>query len=101
MAYTLFGPDVLMYISGALEKFAGMTQSQIQSIGVELAILGQRGLDINDPDQKYSLRSLPGTFSGLHLCSIMYAAFKQFAPGEDVGIEFSKEYEAAASMRPQ
>jgi hypothetical protein len=56
-------------------------------------------LDINDPDQKYSLRSLPGKFSGLHLCSIMYAAFKQFAPGEDVGIDFSKEYEAAISMR--
>ena len=89
-----------MYITGALEKFAGMTKSQIQAIGVEIAILGQRGLDINDPDQKYSLKSLPGQFSGLHLVSIMYAAFKQFAPGEDVGIDFSKEYGAATSMRP-
>ncbi len=67
---------------------------------VEIAILGQRGLDIKDPEQKYSLRTLPGEFSGLHLCSIMYAAFKQFAPNEDVGIDFSKEYEAAIGMRP-
>jgi tetratricopeptide (TPR) repeat protein len=90
-----FRPDVMMYITGALEKFAGMTRSQIQAIGFEIAILGQRGLDINDPEQKYSLRTLPGEFSGLHLCSIMYAAFKQFAPNEDVGIDFSREYEAA------
>jgi hypothetical protein len=29
----------------------------------------------------------------------MYAAFKQFAPNEDVGIDFSKEYQAALEMR--
>jgi hypothetical protein len=29
----------------------------------------------------------------------MYAAFKQFAPKEDVGIDFSKEYAAAIEMR--
>ncbi len=95
-----FRPDVMMYITGALDKFAGMTKSQIQAIGFEIAILGQRGLDINDPEQKYSLRTLPSEFSGLHLCSIMYAAFKQFASNEDVGIDFSKEYEAANASRP-
>ena len=94
-----FRPDLMMYMTGALEKFADIAPAEIQSIGVEIAILGQNGLDINDPDPKYSLRPLPGVFSGLHLCSIMYAAFKQFAPHEDVGIDFSKEYEAAQSMR--
>lgn len=94
-----FRPDVMMYITGALDKFANLSPKDVQAIGVEIAILGQSGLDINNPEQKYSLRSLPGTYSGLHLCSIMYAAFKQFAPHEDVGIDFSKEYEAAISMR--
>jgi len=94
-----FRPDVMMYISGALEKFAGMTKNQIQAIGVEIAIRGQRGLDINDPDSRYTLKSLPGDFSGLHLVSIMYAAFQQFAPGENIGLDFSKEYEAAVAMR--
>ena len=64
-----------------------------------IAILGQNGLDINNSDKKYLLKELPGEFSGLHLCSIMYAAFKQFAPNEEVGIDFSKEYEAAIAMR--
>jgi hypothetical protein len=94
-----FRPDVMMYITGALDKFASLSTKDVQAIGVEIAILGQNGLDINDPDQKYTLRSLPGKYSGLHLCSIMYAAFKQFAPHEDVGIDFSKEYEAATELR--
>jgi Flp pilus assembly protein TadD len=95
----VFRPDVMMYITGALDKFANMSSKEIQAIGFEIAILGQNGLDINNPDKKYSLQSLPGTYSGLHLCSIMYTAFQQFAPGEDVGIDFSKEYQAAVSMR--
>jgi Flp pilus assembly protein TadD len=94
-----FRPDVMMYITGALDRFSRMAPQEIQTIGFEIAILGQSGLDINNPDKKYTLRSLPGEFSGLQLCSIMYAAFKQFAPNEDVGIDFSKEYEAAVSMR--
>ncbi|MFN9294215.1 MAG: hypothetical protein ACK6EB_39540, partial [Planctomyces sp.] len=36
--------------------------------------------------------TLPGTFSGLHLCCLMYAAFKKFAPAQDVGIDFSREW---------
>lgn len=94
-----FRPDVAMYISGALDRFTGMSLKEIQDLGFEIAILGQSGLDINDPSKQYSIRSLPGTFSGLHLVSIMYAAFQQFAPGEDVGIDFSAEYESAISMR--
>jgi hypothetical protein len=76
-----FRPDVMMYITGALDRFADMSTKDVQAIGFEIAILGQNGLDINNPDRKYTLRLLPGEFSGLHLCSIMCAAFKQFAPG--------------------
>lgn len=88
-----------MYISGGLDQFESMTPKEIQDLGFEIAILGQSGLDSNDPSKQYSIRSLPGSFSGLHLVSIMYAAIQQFAPGEDVGIDFSAEYESAISMR--
>jgi tetratricopeptide (TPR) repeat protein len=91
-------PDVMMYITGSLERFAEMKAGEIQAIGVEIATLGQNGLDINDPEKKYRLRSLPGTFSGLHLVAIMYTAFQQIAPGTDVGIDFSREYEAAKEL---
>ena len=91
-------PDVLMYCLGALERFEEMTDEQIQAIGREIAILGMRGLDINDPSQKYTLKSLPGDFSGMHLVSLMYAAFQRVAPGTDVGIDLSREYAQAVAL---
>lgn len=91
-------PDVLMYCLGALERFEGMSKPDIQAIGQEIAVLGMRGLDINDPSRKYTLRLLPGEFSGLHLVSMMYVAFQQFAPDLDVGIDLAAEYAAAKGL---
>lgn len=91
-------PDVVMYCLGALERFAAMTEKQVEAIGHEIAILGMKGLDINDPTQKYGLKSLPGNFSGLHLLSLMYVAFKQLKPEADVGVDFSREYGQAVAM---
>ena len=91
-------PDVVMYCLGALERFDSMEPKEIQALGQEIAILGMKGLDINDPERKYRLRALPGEFSGLHLVSLMYAAFQQIAPGTDVGIDLSAEYAAAKEL---
>ena len=60
---------------------------------------GQSGLDTNDSAQKYTLKTLPGKFSGLHLVAIMYAGFKQLDPTLDAGIDFKPEYEAALALR--
>jgi hypothetical protein len=62
------------------------------------AILGMRGLDINAPSQKYTLKSLPGDFSGMHLVSVMYAAFQHVASGTDVGIDLWREYAQAVDL---
>ncbi len=87
--------DVASYLRGAIDKFQGLSTEEVRAIGIEIAMLGQSGLDINNPNPQYTLRSLPGHFSGIHLCAIMYAAFKHFAPHQDVGIDFSKEWETA------
>lgn len=91
-------PDVVMYCLGALERFENLSPQEISGVGREIAILGMKGLDINDPSTKYTLQSLPGEFSGLHLVSIMYAAFAQTSPGTDVGIDLSNEYAQALKM---
>lgn len=87
-----------MYLLGAMQKFEQMTRDQVQQVGFEIAIMGQRGLDMNDAAQKYQLKSLPGQFSGTHLVCLMYAAFKIIAPQEKIGVDFSKEYETAAAL---
>jgi tetratricopeptide (TPR) repeat protein len=92
--------DAVMYITSALEVFAKEGPTRRQQIALEIALKGQSGLDINDPEPKYTLKTLPGNFSGLHLVSIMYAAFRQIDPSTDSGIDLSAEYKiASASLK--
>lgn len=66
----------VFYIKGAMDTFDSVRAAQAREITTEVAILGMSGLDINDPLQKYTLKSLPGSFSGLHLLAIMYTGLK-------------------------
>ncbi|MDA8377616.1 MAG: hypothetical protein M0Z50_11295 [Planctomycetia bacterium] len=66
--------------------------------GYEIGKLGQTVLDVNSPDQKYQLRSLPGQYSGLHLVCLMYVAFKILNPSLDIGMDFSQEYQMAKKL---
>jgi len=61
---------------------------------LELAKEGERNRDLNDATPKHCLKSFPCTFSGIKIVSYMYAAFQQFIPGVDVGIDHSKEHAA-------
>ncbi|MEI6077188.1 MAG: tetratricopeptide repeat protein [Verrucomicrobiota bacterium] len=91
-------PDVVMYCLGALQKFRDLGPAKTQAITFEVAMLGRNGLDINDPAPKYTLNSLPGKFSGMHLVSIMYVGMHTIAPGKDAGIDLSREYAEAKKL---
>jgi tetratricopeptide (TPR) repeat protein len=93
-----FRPDVRMYISGAMQTFRDVGPEKRKAIALEIALLGRNGLDINDPTEKYSLKALPGKFSGLHLLAIMDTAFRQIDPTMETGADFSAEYRAAMEM---
>lgn len=88
-------PDVVQYMREALGQFKTMDPSAIRNLAFEIAIRGSQGLNINDPDKKHQIKSWPGDFTGLQLISIMYAAFQQFAPETDLGIDLSHEYRIA------
>ena len=92
-------PDAVMYLLGAIKKFDAMRPEQVQQIGFEIATLGQKGLDTKDTSQKYTLKSLPGNFSGLHLVCLMFVAFKIVAPHHDMGFDLEQEYDVAQTMR--
>lgn len=92
-------PDVMMYIAGALDTFAKVGPEKAKQITFEIAMKGQQGLDINDSDQKYTLSTLPGKFSGMHLVSIMYVGMKAIDPNMETGIDLKAEYDAAMTMR--
>jgi tetratricopeptide (TPR) repeat protein len=94
-------PDVMMYITGALKTFKDLGPLKTRELTLEIALKGQSGLDINDPEEKYTLKSLPGNYSGMHLLSIMYAGFKEVDPNIDSGVDLSAEYEAALVLHRQ
>jgi tetratricopeptide (TPR) repeat protein len=91
-------PDVVMYLLGAMKRFRDLGRMKTGTIAFEIAMLGRNGLDINNPAQKYTLKSLPGQFSGLHLVSIMYAGMKILDPSQDAGIDLSREYSEAKKL---
>lgn len=92
--------DAVMYCLAALERFADMTGPQVQAIAFEVALLGQKGFSVNDPTSRYTLRSLPGTFSGLGMVCLMYVGFQRIKPGTDVGFDLAQEFAAAQQLLP-
>jgi len=56
------------------------------------------GLDVNSAEQKYTLKSMEGSFSGLHLVCLQYVAFKKIAPEHSIGFDLSAEYRTALQL---
>ncbi|NBV35133.1 MAG: tetratricopeptide repeat protein [Proteobacteria bacterium] len=92
-------PDAFSYCFSALQRFDGMPKAEIQRITFEIAMLGTRGLRVNDPAEQYTLNAIPGKFSGLHLLCIEYVGFKLIDPSVDLGFDLSAEYAAACLIR--
>ena len=91
-------PDAVMYCLSALERFAKLPEEEVRRISFEVGMLGTKGFEINDPEQQYQLRSIPGKFSGMELVCIMYVGFQQFAPDCPPNFDLSAEYAAAKEL---
>ena len=94
----LIRPDAVMYCLGAMEHFAKLSPVEIQRITFEIAMLGTKGFEVNNSEQQYELRSMPGKFSGLHLLCIMYVGFKLIAPEDTPSFDVAAEYAEAKAM---
>jgi hypothetical protein len=82
-----------------MNLFDKVGPAETQRISFEIALKGREGLDINNPEKKYTLDSLEGTFTGLQLVSYMYVGFKMIAPERDIGIDLSEEYKTALKLK--
>lgn len=88
-----------MYIAGEAHTFKKQGTQKRQAIAPEITILGRSCLAINDPDERYSLKSLLGEFSGLHLLASMSTAFCQIDSTMETGLCFAAGYKAAMEMQ--
>ena len=87
-----------MYCLDALERFEPLSTQEVRKVGLEIAVLGTGGIDPNDADKRYTLKTMPGEFSGLHLLCLMFAAFKAVAPDRDIGFDVAREYRTAVAL---
>jgi tetratricopeptide (TPR) repeat protein len=93
-----FRPDAMFYCLSALQFFKDKTPERVRQVAFEIAMKGRQGLDINNPDKKYTLESMDGSFTGLQLVSYMYVGFMMIDPKLDVGLDLSEEYQQALGL---
>jgi len=93
-----FRPDAMFYCLTALHCFQGKTPEEVRQVAFEISVKGTQGLDINNPDTKYTLDSMGGSFTGLQLVSYMYVGFKMIEPELDIGLDLSEEYKQALGL---
>jgi len=94
-----FNPVAYEYMVDALERLSGMDTELKLAVVVELALFAAKGMAINDLETKHRLRTLDGEFDGLYLACLFYAAAQEVTPGEDIGIDFSREYQKAKEKK--
>ncbi|WP_367356930.1 tetratricopeptide repeat protein [Mesotoga sp.] len=98
--YASKGPrmDSVMYMVSALQKFDKMDIEEVKRITFEIGLLGRNGLDINNPEKRYTLKSMKGEFTGLNLLCHMYVGFKIIDSTVDIGVDMENEYKSALAI---
>jgi tetratricopeptide (TPR) repeat protein len=91
--------DAVFYCLAAFEKFEQMNLLQIRGVVSEIAMLGNSGFDLSNPERNYQINSLPGDFTGIQLICYMYVGFQMIDPDIDIGFDLSKEYQLAKKMQ--
>jgi len=92
--------DAVEYLSSALEAYRALELEGQKQLLAEVVALSQKGLAINDPNQKHQLRHYKGgsTVSALQAACIYYVGIQLLLPGQDAGIDLAREYALAQGM---
>ncbi len=96
-----YRPDAVEYMVAAMKRFATMSKEMVGHAVLEIAQLGETGLEINNPRKRYSLTNLDGDFSGLQLLCYMHVGMALFDPNLDSGSGLTREYEIAKELAGQ
>ncbi len=90
--------DAVMYCLAAIELFSKMSSENVKEISFEIAMLGTAGLSVNDPEKKYTLKSLDGKFSGMQLLCHMVVGLKIIDESLPPVADLESEYRQALKI---
>ncbi len=80
--------DAVMYMQEVLTQISKMSDQEVKLVAQELALAGQKGLNLKDSETTYELETLPGKFTAMKIVSSMYAVFQQITHGADMDGHF-------------
>lgn len=92
--------DAVTYLTNALVAYQALDGEGQKQLLAEAVAVGQKGLAINDPDQRHQLRQYEGgrSVSALEVACILYVGVQLLLPGQDAGIDLAREYKLALGM---
>ena len=94
-----FNEVAYVYLVDALDRLSSMDHELKRAVVIELVLQAAKGIAINDFETKHRLRTLDGEFDGLYLACLFYAAAQEVTPGENIGVDFSREYQKAKEKK--
>jgi tetratricopeptide (TPR) repeat protein len=89
--------DAVEYLISALAAYRALEPEGQKQLLAEVVALSQRGLAINNPNQKHTLRHYRGgmAVSAMEATCVYYAGVQLLLPGQDPGIDLAREYALA------
>jgi hypothetical protein len=92
--------DAVEYLISALQAYRELEPEGQKQLLAEVVALSQRGLAINDPSQKHTLRHYRdgSTVSALEAACVYYTGVQLLLPGQDAGLDLGREYALAQGM---
>jgi len=92
--------DAVEYMISALKTYRALQPEGQKQLLAEVVALSQRGLAINDPNQRHTLSRYQAgtTVSALQAACIYYVGIQLLLPGQDAGIDLGQEYAVAQRM---
>ena len=92
--------EAVPLLLAALRRFDRMDEDAIKRLTLEVAVLGQEGIDYANGTQRHQLKAAPGEeFTGLEIMCLLYAGLKRMAPAEaDPGFDLNDEFAKALQL---
>lgn len=90
--------DAVFYCIDALRRLKDSSQKEIAAVALEIAQLGQNGINIDNPKTTYAIKSFSGKFTGLALVCLLHVAIQKVSPGGDSGFDVQEEYKIAKGL---
>jgi tetratricopeptide (TPR) repeat protein len=92
--------DAVMHLGSALKTYRALAPEGQKQLLAEVVALSQKGLAINNPEQRHRLRHYQGgsTVSALQVACIYYVGIQLLLTGQDPGIDLGREYAMALGM---